>query len=111
MKQEPRVKRDHKQKGPKHRPDAGPGKAKSHHESDVSHDHAKPMGRVKADKKHVDLPALLTDKSLLRKMARKEVNSGAITPDYKLDKDLVIGLLNESLATELVCTLRYKRHY
>lgn len=111
MKQKPRVKRDHKQNGLEHRSDAGPGKAKGHHESNAKHDHTKPIGRAKAGKKHVDLPALLTDKSLLRKMARKEVEDGAITPDYKLDKDLVIGLLNESLATELVCTLRYKRHY
>ncbi len=111
MKQKPRAERDHKQKGPEHRPNAGPGKAKGHHESNVGHDHTPPKGRAKAGMKQAELPALLTDKSLLRKMARKEVADGAITQDYSLDKDVVIGLLNESLATELVCTLRYKRHY
>jgi bacterioferritin len=57
------------------------------------------------------LPALLTDKPLLRKMARKNVDDGAVTQDYKLNKATVIDLLNASLATELVCVLRYKRHY
>ena len=57
------------------------------------------------------LPPLLSDKSLLRKLARKNVDDGAVTPDYGLDKSTVIRLLNEALATEIVCTLRYKRHY
>ena len=56
------------------------------------------------------LPQLLVDKALLKKMARKNVDDGAVTPDYSLDKKTVIHLLNESLATEIVCTLRYKRH-
>ncbi len=57
------------------------------------------------------LPALLTDKSLLRKLARQEVDDGAVTQDYALDKAKIVDLLNESLATELVCVLRYKRNY
>lgn len=57
------------------------------------------------------LPALLTDKTLLRTLARKKLDDGAITDDYRLDKKTIIDLLNESLATELVCVLRYKRNY
>lgn len=57
------------------------------------------------------LPALLTDVALLRKLARQKVMDGAVTQDYRLDKDTIIHLLNESLATELVCVLRYKRNY
>ena len=36
---------------------------------------------------------------------------GAITPGYRADRDVVVKILNEALATEIVCTLRYKRHY
>jgi bacterioferritin len=39
------------------------------------------------------------------------VDQGAVTPSYGADKSAVLRLLNEALATELVCTLRYKRHY
>jgi len=44
-------------------------------------------------------------------MARKQATDGAVTQGYALDKAIVIRLLNESLATELVCVLRYKRHH
>jgi bacterioferritin len=47
----------------------------------------------------------------LRRRARQEVGNGPITPDYALDPHQVVQLLNEALATELVCTLRYRRHY
>jgi bacterioferritin len=57
------------------------------------------------------LPALLTDVTLLRKHARQKVMDGAVTQDYRLDKDTIVHLLNQSLATELVCVLRYKRNY
>jgi bacterioferritin len=57
------------------------------------------------------LPILLTDKAELRRLARQSVDDGAMTPDYALDKETVIRLLNDALATELVCALRYKRHY
>lgn len=53
----------------------------------------------------------LTSVDELRARAREHIESGAITPGYSADKDAVIALLNEALATELVCTLRYKRHY
>jgi bacterioferritin len=53
----------------------------------------------------------LTDKTTLRTRARQNVDNGAVTESYSADREEVIRLLNESLATELVCTLRYKRHY
>jgi bacterioferritin len=53
----------------------------------------------------------LTDIQTIRKRAREHIDKGAITEGYKADRDTVIKLLNEALATEVVCTLRYKRHY
>ncbi len=43
--------------------------------------------------------------------AKKSLDKGAITPSYGPWREDIIRLLNDSLATELVCTLRYKRHY
>jgi bacterioferritin len=53
----------------------------------------------------------LTDVATLRSRARKNVENGAVTEGYDADRKEIIRLLNESLATELVCVLRYKRHY
>ncbi|HVE57000.1 MAG TPA: ferritin-like domain-containing protein [Pyrinomonadaceae bacterium] len=53
----------------------------------------------------------LTDIKTIRERARREINEGAVTPDYGLDKDQVCKILNEALATEIVCVLRYKFHY
>lgn len=47
----------------------------------------------------------------IRKQARANVGDGAVTASYRADREAVINLLNESLATEIVCVLRYKRHY
>ena len=47
----------------------------------------------------------------LRERARQHISQGAITPDYQLDRQQSIRILNEALATELVCTLRYQFHY
>lgn len=58
----------------------------------------------------VDKP-FLTDIQTLRARARKHIEDGAVTAGYKADRETVIKLLNEALATELVCILRYKRHY
>ena len=54
---------------------------------------------------------VLTDTQTLRKRARQHVEEGAVTTGYAADREAVIQLLNEALATELVCVLRYKRHY
>jgi bacterioferritin len=53
----------------------------------------------------------LTDVQTLRKRAREHIMQGAVTPGYSADRETVVKLLNEALATEIVCVLRYKRHY
>jgi bacterioferritin len=53
----------------------------------------------------------LTDIKTLRERARQHIENGAVTEGYSADRETVIKLLNEALATELVCVLRYKRHY
>ncbi|MDY7064156.1 bacterioferritin [Pseudomonas extremaustralis] len=55
--------------------------------------------------------ANLTDVATLRSRARQNVENGAVTEGYDADREEIIRLLNASLATELVCVLRYKRHY
>lgn len=55
--------------------------------------------------------SFLTDIKTIRDRARQEIESGAVTQDYSLDKDQVIKVLNEALATEIVCVLRYRFHY
>ena len=52
-----------------------------------------------------------SDIKKIRDRARQHINQGAITGAYKADSEQVIKVLNEALATELVCVLRYKRHY
>jgi len=49
--------------------------------------------------------------SEIRRRARQHVLEGAVTAGYQADREKVIALLNEALATELVCVLRYKQHY
>jgi bacterioferritin len=53
----------------------------------------------------------MTDIQTLRARARKHIENGAVTEGYRGDRETVIRLLNEALATEIVCILRYKRHY
>ena len=53
----------------------------------------------------------LTDIETIRKRARQHIEDGAVTERYGADVETVIKLLNEALATEIVCTLRYRRHY
>src|SRR6267142_5888070 len=55
--------------------------------------------------------SFLTDIKELRRRARSHIEQGAVTAAYRGDRETVIRLLNEALATELVCVLRYKRHY
>jgi bacterioferritin len=54
---------------------------------------------------------MLSNIQTLRERARKDIEEGAVTSGYAADRKVVITLLNEALATELVCVLRYKRHY
>jgi bacterioferritin len=53
----------------------------------------------------------MTDIQTLRTRARQHIESGAVTPGYRANRETVIKLLNEALATEIVCVLRYKRHF
>jgi bacterioferritin len=55
--------------------------------------------------------AFLSDIQTLRKRAREHIAQGAVTPGYHADRQVVLKLLNEALATEVICTLRYKRHH
>jgi bacterioferritin len=53
----------------------------------------------------------LTDIKTIRARARQHIQEGAVTPSYKADRKTVLKLLNEALATEIVCVLRYRRHH
>jgi len=53
----------------------------------------------------------LTDIKTLRERARAKMEEGPITSSYGADRDKVVAVLNEALATEIVCVLRYRRHY
>lgn len=53
----------------------------------------------------------LTDIETIRERARQEIEKGPVTDAYGADLERVLRVLNEALATEIVCTLRYKRHY
>lgn len=53
----------------------------------------------------------IDDRATLRANARRNIDKGAVTATYSADKEMVIKLLNEALATEYVCVLRYYRHY
>jgi bacterioferritin len=55
--------------------------------------------------------APLSDVKTLRERARQHIEKGAVTSGYAADRETVISMLNGALATELVCVLRYKRHY
>ena len=47
----------------------------------------------------------------IRARARQKIEEGPVTADYQLDREQAIGILNEALATEIVCVLRYQFHY
>lgn len=55
--------------------------------------------------------SFLTDVKTLRERARRHIERGAVTQGYSADRETVVRILNEALATEIVCVLRYKRHY
>jgi len=68
-----------------------------------------------SQKKQPSLPAssepFLTDVKTLRARARKEIDKGPVTAAYGADLARVLVVMNDSLATELVCVMRYKAHY
>ena len=53
----------------------------------------------------------ISDVATIRQRARAHIEDGAVTSSYPKDRQTIVQLLNEALATELVCVLRYKRHY
>lgn len=53
----------------------------------------------------------LSDVTTLRKRARESIEDGPVTAAYGADLHRVLKVLNDSLATELVCVMRYKAHY
>jgi bacterioferritin len=53
----------------------------------------------------------LSEVAEIRRRARQHIADGAVTVNYVADREVVLRLLNEALATELVCVLRYRRHY
>ena len=57
------------------------------------------------------MTSFLTDIKTLRERARAKMEEGPITDSYGADPKQVVEVLNEALATEIVCVLRYKRHY
>jgi len=65
---------------------------------------------MKAKEKDVRGP-FLSDVQELRRRARQHMEKGAVTEGYKADRETVVKILNEALATEIVCVLRYKFHY
>ena len=54
---------------------------------------------------------VLSDPHALRERARHHIEEGAVTDNYRADRNVVLRLLNKALATEIVCNLRYRRHF
>lgn len=65
----------------------------------------------KKDKDSRSDSTFISDIDAIRKRARKHIEDGAVTDSYKGNRQTVIRVLNEALATEIVCVLRYKRHH
>ena len=55
--------------------------------------------------------SFVSDVKELRRRAREHLERGAVTESYRADRETVLRILNAALATEIVCVLRYKRHY
>lgn len=55
--------------------------------------------------------SFISDIEAIRQRARQHIENGALTEGYNADRDTIVKILNEALATEIVCVLRYKRHY
>jgi len=67
--------------------------------------------KKQAGKRGATKGEFLSDIQELRRRARQHINDGAVTAGYGADREKVVAILNEALATEIVCVLRYKRHY
>src|SRR5438552_6147631 len=60
---------------------------------------------------HKSQSPFVADIEQIRLRARQHIENGAVTETYRGDRGTVVRILNEALATELVCVLRYKRHH
>jgi bacterioferritin len=67
--------------------------------------------KMKNAPKSISAGDFLSDVKELRRRARQHIEDGAVTAGYGADREKVNAILNEALATEIVCVLRYKRHY
>jgi bacterioferritin len=68
-------------------------------------------GACRHEAKGTAMAEFLTDVQVLRERARAEINKGPVTSAYGADVDRVISVMNEALATEIVCVLRYTQHH
>jgi bacterioferritin len=68
-------------------------------------------GTENMESKKKDKNLFLSDITEIRRRARQHIEDGAVTDSYKGDRKVVLRVLNEALATEIVCVLRYKRHH
>jgi bacterioferritin len=66
---------------------------------------------VSSNAKRSDKQPFLTDVKMLRERARQHIAGGAVTEGYGGDTETAVKVLNTALATEIICVLRYKRHY
>src|SRR6185295_10108357 len=66
---------------------------------------------MKTVKNPENMSPFLSDIQEIRRRAREHLEKGAVTPNYMCDIETAVRLLNEALATEIVCTLRYRSHY
>lgn len=80
------------------------------HQKPQSKDLAKHANGKHHGHHHGDHKDFEIDVKQLRERAREHLDDGAVTEDYRADRDAVVQMLNDALATELVCVLRYKRH-
>lgn len=68
-------------------------------------------GGQQQQKKGAQQMPFFTDVQTLRQRARQHMQEGAVTQTYGADRETVVKVLNDALATEIVCILRYRRHY
>ncbi len=76
----------------------------------MSHKNLRIAPTAKTDNTAAPAESLQLDQAALDR-AKTQLDDGAVTPSYGPWRDAIVKLLNDSLATELVCVLRYKRHY
>ena len=69
------------------------------------------MRKTTTDKKSQKSSSAMSSTATLRANARRKIEEGALTAGYAANRDQVVEMLNDALATEIVCMLRYKRHY